>query len=152
MVDAPLIPEQDKELSVFLAEVVELAESSLETEEFLGRISELGAQFDTLKRFRKPAVLKDRLKAFARSRLQLAEELARGGKEVLVLTMVLVHHSPLIVPALKETIVLMSGGLRDEESIQVFGKLLKRGRAVAKAAEDEDFLLWINGVIEHLPE
>jgi hypothetical protein len=146
----------DPELARWLEEVVDLsgAQAGVGPEEFFERSAELSREFAELLRFRSPSALERSLLGFAERRFRLVDvgdEYADAGNELLVLAAVLGSNAGLAVPALKRGVVELSAVLSEPGAVGAFGKLLKHLRAHARAANDAELGHWVREVVKALP-
>lgn len=149
-------PDHDPELTQFLEQVTELSASrdALGPDAFLSQLDELAAQFALLRKYRKDANLAARLESFAVHRFELVDdpsEYVLAGNEVSLLSMVLTDAAPLVLPALKRSVSIVSLVLSEPGVPRLFGQLLKRLRTLARQQKDEELERWVAGVISALP-
>jgi hypothetical protein len=152
----PDASEHDPELSRFLDQVVDLSlrRHSRGPDDFLAATEGLAETFRGLRRYRTEKTLSHRLDAFARKRFDLvddASEYVLAWDEVMVLSMALGRSAPLVFPALKHTIDLMSARLGEEGVPALFGQMLRRTRQLARQHGDGDLVAWVQGVVNALP-
>jgi hypothetical protein len=153
----PSLPsEHDPELGRFLDQVIDLSarRHSRGPDEFLAATGELVSTFQDLRRYRTDKILTLRLQAFAHKRFELvddASEYVLAWDEVMVLSMVLGESAPLVFPALKHAIHLMSERLAEEGVPALFGQMLKRARQLARQHADAELGAWVKGVVDALP-
>ena len=95
-----------------------------------------------------------RLNDYAGHRFELVDdstEYAAAGQEVLTLSQVLADAPLLVAPALQQTVVRLTSLLGEPEVPQLFGRLLRRLRELARQSGDPELKAWVDGVISALP-
>jgi len=121
---------------------------------FLAGLDDLAEQFRRLLPYRTERALEQRLSAFARKRLSLvddASEYEAATEEMMLLASALGSSAKLAFPALKATLELLSGTLREPGVPEQFGKLLKLTQRLARQHEDTELQAWVSGVVNALP-
>lgn len=156
-----LEPVADLELERLLAAVNELAASvgveqaRAAPDAFPERVAELRGQFAALHAVRDDVELECRLLDYAEHRFALvdeAREYARATEELLTASLVLADAPKLIAPALQRAIVRLSAVLSEPGVPQLFGRLLRRLRELARQSGDSDLRAWVDGVVASLPD
>jgi hypothetical protein len=150
------LAEHDPELSRFLEAVVDLSarRHNRGPDEFLALLEGLGETLRGLRKYRTDKTLTQSFDAFARKRYDLVDEPSEyslAWDEVMVLTLALGDSAPLVFPALKQAIELMSMRLSEEGVPALFGQMLKRTRQLARQHGDKQLGAWVQGVIGALP-
>jgi hypothetical protein len=153
---SPDLAEHDPELSRFFEAVIDLSarRHNRGPDEFLALLEGLGETLRGLRKYRTDKTLTPSLEAFARKRFDLVDEpseYSMAWDEVMVLALALGDSAPLVFPALKHTIELMSSHLSEEGAPALFGQMLKRTRQLARQHGDKELGAWVQGVIGALP-
>jgi hypothetical protein len=148
---------EDPEFARFLSRVVVIsAAGGLNSpEDLLASVAKLGQEFEQLRRFRKPEILQRRFSDFVADRFRLVdvpEEYEAAGREMLTLSMLLVDHAELVVPALQDAITRLSHQLMAPGVPQIFAKLLKRAKGIAHASSDAALKIWVEDMVRGLPD
>jgi hypothetical protein len=149
--------EHDPELAQFFEQVTLLSGERQGTgpEAFFERVNELTARFAELRKYRSERTLLSQLEGFAAHRFELVDdpsEYSLAADEVMVLSMVLAESAPLIIPALKRSVVILSGVLSENGVPQLFAQLLKRLRELGRQSGDAELASWVKGVVSALPD
>lgn len=156
-----LEPVADLELERLLTAVNELAASvgveqaRAAPDAFLERVAELRGQFAALHAVRDDVELECRLLDYAEHRFALvdeAREYARATEELLTASLVLADAPKLIAPALQRGAVRLSAVLSEPGVPQLFARLLRRLRELARQSSDSDLRAWVDGVVASLPD
>src|SRR5688500_6961346 len=110
--------DHDPELARFLGNVISLSAQrrALGPDAFLERLADLEAQFIELRKYRSDRTLQSRFQEFAKHRFELIDdnsEYAHATDEVMVLTLALDTATPLVVPALKHSLAVLSDVLAE---------------------------------------
>jgi hypothetical protein len=157
MSNRPVSANHDPELSRLLDAIVDLAGArhGLGPDAFIAGLEEQAEQFRRLLPYRTERALTQRLSAFARKRFELVDdpsEYALATEELMLLAAALGGSAPLVFPALKATLELLSGQLAEEGVAALFGTLLKRTRQLARQHGDTELEAWVRGVVNALPD
>ncbi len=155
--NSPGDSDHDPELAQFFEQVTLLSTERQSTgpEAFFERVNELTARFTELRKYRSERTLLSALEGFAAHRFELVDdpsEYSLAADEVMVLSMVLAESAPLIIPALKRSVVILSGVLSEEGVPQLFAQLLKRLRELGRQSGDAELASWVKGVVSALPD
>jgi hypothetical protein len=155
--NSPEDSEHDPELAQFFEQVTLLSAERQATgpEAFFERVNELTVRFAELRKYRSERTLLSGLEGFAAHRFELVDdpsEYSLAADEVMVLSMVLAESAPLIIPALKRSVVILSGVLSENGVPQLFAQLLKRLRELGRQGGDTELVSWVQGVVSALPD
>ena len=155
--NSPGDADHDPELAQFFEQVTRVSAERQGSgpEAFFERVNELAAQFAELRKYRSERTLVSRLEGFAAHRFELVDdpsEYALAADEVLVLSMVLAESVALVIPALKRSVVILSGVLREDGVPALFAQLLKRLRDLGRQSGDAELASWVRGVVSALPD
>lgn len=148
--------DHDPELTRLLDRVVALAAARplTEPDELMEQAQALEVDFAELARFRSDAALERALLAFADKSFRLIDEgreYAEVGHELLLLAVVLGEHAARAAPALQHGVRELVGVMAEPGVVEVFGMLLKRLRALARASGNEELFGWVRAVVHALP-